>query len=184
MHRSISEQGFSTLRLIALLLSILAAYFTCWTVLMFADVPSGSMYPTLNQGDVIVALRAASPESVKREDIISFCPVTEANANLGIDPSALYVKRVIGLPGDTIEISDGILYVNGEAQSRSYTAEEKTSDFALVTVPENSFFVMGDNRNYSMDSRFIGFIPFANFRGNVVFHSSNYFLSLLRAFFD
>ena len=88
-------------------------------------------------------------------------------------------KRVVGLPGDTIEISGGVLYVNGEAQVRDYTAEEKTGDFAKVTVPEDSFFVMGDNRNYSEDSRFIGFIPFENLCGKVVFHTRHFLLPVL-----
>jgi len=182
MRKSVSKVSYDTLTWIANFLPVGGAYLTCWLVLLFSYVPSGSMLPTLQLEDVLISCQCVSPENVEREDIITFYPATDANTEMGLNPQTTYVKRVIGLPGDTIEISDGILYVNGEAQLRSYTADETTGDFTRVTVPENSFFVMGDNRNYSTDSRLIGFIPYENLRGKVVFHTKNPILSLLRNF--
>lgn len=179
MPKMISKECYKTLSSIAGLLPALGAYFTCMSILLFAYVPSGSMLPTFQLGDIAISYKLIAPESIEREDIVTFSPATEANADMGLDPQAIFVKRVVGLPGDTIEISGGVLYVNGEAQVRDYTAEEKTGDFAKVTVPEDSFFVMGDNRNYSEDSRFIGFIPFENLCGKVVFHTRHFLLPVL-----
>ena len=155
----ISKECYKTLSSIAGILPALGAYFTCMSILLFAYVPSGSMLPTFQLGDIAISYKLIAPESIEREDIVTFSPATEANADMGLDPHAIFV--------------------NGEAQVRDYTAEEKTGDFAKVTVPEDSFFVMGDNRNYSEDSRFIGFIPFENLCGKVVFHTRHFLLPVL-----
>jgi signal peptidase I len=93
-------------------------------------------------------------EKPKRGDIIVF------HAN----PTKDFVKRVIGLPGDTVEVRHDSLYINGKAIPEPYLAENKksmegtgmplTMDFGPVTVPEGKIFVMGDNRQNSLDSRF------------------------------
>ncbi len=83
-----------------------------------------------------------------------------------------FVKRVVGLPGDIIEVKDGALYVNNERQDEPYLAESViVQDFGPVTVPENCYFVMGDNRNYSMDSRdpSVGPIPYDQVIGHAMF---------------
>lgn len=82
-----------------------------------------------------------------------------------------YIKRVIGLPGDEIDIRDGYLYINGEKQNEAYTkglTYEQSFELPKV-VPENKVFVMGDNREYSKDSRQLGFIDFERIKGKAVF---------------
>jgi signal peptidase I len=79
-----------------------------------------------------------------------------------------YIKRVIGLPGDILEYHNGQVVRNGEILDEGYIREEMRSPFQTVTVPENHVFVMGDNRNFSKDSREIGMIPIENVRGKVI----------------
>jgi len=82
------------------------------------------------------------------------------------------IKRVIGLPGDTIEIKDDIVYRNGLPLDEPYVKGGATpGDLASLRVPANSYFVMGDNRPVSMDSRTseVGFVPFDKIEGKVVF---------------
>lgn len=67
-----------------------------------------------------------------------------------------YVKRTIGLPGETVEIKNSVVYINGEALSEDYISPEAYPDMEAVVVPEDSVFVIGDNRANSMDSRMVG----------------------------
>ena len=69
-----------------------------------------------------------------------------------------YVKRVIGLPGETVEIKDSTVYVNGSPLDESYTSQDSYHDMDPVTVPADSIYVMGDNRANSQDSRYVGSI--------------------------
>lgn len=79
-----------------------------------------------------------------------------------------WIKRIVGLPGDKIEVSGGAVYRNGELVEEAYIKEEIYRDFHPVVVPDDSVFVMGDNRNASMDSRSVGPIPIDNIIGKVV----------------
>ncbi|GCF93624.1 signal peptidase I [Enterococcus florum] len=125
-------------------------------------VKGDSMDPTLLDGDRVIALKNTD---IKRFDIVTF-PAPD-------DPGKNYIKRVIGLPGDTIEYKNDQLYVNGEATDEPYLNEFKsqltdgqplTNDFNLrqlfgaEKVPEGQVFVLGDNRRISKDSRIIGMI--------------------------
>lgn len=114
-------------------------------------IPSGSMTPTLQPGDrVMVAkfvYRFADPN---RGDLVAFESI-EAGGEVNI-------KRVVGLPGDTVAVWDGVLVVNGEAQEEPYVDYRLTDStfFGPESVPDGHVFVMGDNRTNSQDSRSSG----------------------------
>jgi len=117
-------------------------------------IPSGSMEPTLQVEDKIIVnklvYRFKDPE---RGDIVVF-------QHPMLDPKLDYIKRVIGLPGETLEIKDSTVYINGEPLKEDYLPEDlRFMDFGPVTIPENSYFMMGDNRNNSQDSRVWGTLP-------------------------
>ena len=77
------------------------------------------------------------------------------------------VKRIVALAGDTIEIRDGVLYLNGAAVDEPYVTHPATSDFSLIEVPEGHHFVLGDNRPISRDSRAVGPLPLSLIEGRV-----------------
>ena len=106
------------------------------------------MENTIMTGDRVIGNRFAySFSDPQRFDIIIF--------RYPDDESQLFIKRIIGLPGETVEIRDGKIYLNGsdEPLEDVQTKETMVGSFGPYTVPENSYFVMGDNRNNSKDSR-------------------------------
>lgn len=141
--------SFMTPIVIALVVAILLKTF----IFANAIVPTGSMINTIQEGDRIIASRLAYiNEDPKRYDVIIF--------HYPDDESQLFVKRIIGMPGETINIKNGIVYItdaNGntaEARSDFVTNCVPTGDFGPYTVPLGSYFVMGDNRNDSWDARY------------------------------
>jgi signal peptidase I len=124
-------------------------------------VESISMQPNLFAGDfVIVNKLAYKLGPPQRGDIIVF--------RYPPDPTQIpYIKRVIGLPGDHLVIQDGQVYVNGEQLVEPYLSVS-TSRGGEWVVPENSLFVMGDNRNNSSDSRSWGMVPMENVIGKAL----------------
>ncbi len=80
----------------------------------------------------------------------------------------LWIKRVIGLPGDKLEYKDGSVYRNGNQLEEDYTAGEMVAEFEPIEVPDGHIYIMGDNRNRSSDSRQIGPVPISNIQGRVV----------------
>lgn len=113
-------------------------------------VSGESMEPTLNDGDYLFVFRQAYRlGNVERNQIVVF-PVEEDN-------DKLYIKRVVGLPGDKVKIQDGHLYVNGTAADQSFTKDGETpGEMQEITVPDGEIFVLGDNRANSTDSHMIG----------------------------
>lgn len=132
-----------------IVLAVLIAVAINSFVIVNATVPTGSMENTIMPGDRIIALRLtyyfSQPE---RGDIVVF--------KYPDDESVLYVKRVIGLPGETVEIRDGKVYINGsqEPLNDDFVKETPLGDYGPYEVPEGCYFMMGDNRNDSLDSRF------------------------------
>lgn len=117
-------------------------------------VPSASMLNTLKLGDVFIAeklsYRVLAREPL-RGDIVVFSHPDGSGKVL--------VKRVIGLPGDEVALSGGDVFVNGELLREQYIARPSWSDFGPALVPAGQYFVMGDNRSHSLDSRSWGFLP-------------------------
>lgn len=142
-----------------LLVAFVVAMFAQATVAKPYQIPSGSMLPTIQLQDRILANRLIYRlHSVERGDVIVFMP-PEA-----IDPETPYVKRVIGLPGDTVEVKQGKTFVNGEEYVVP-TASIPTYSRPKETVPEGMLFVLGDNRNESSDSHIWGYVPQDNVIG-------------------
>ncbi len=116
-------------------------------IIVNATVPSSSMEKTIMTDDRVIGLRLAYRNSDPlRGDIIIF--------KFPDDESILYIKRVIGLPGDTVEIHDGGVYLNGELMNEPYITVKTEGNFGPYTVPEGHYFMLGDNRNNSADSRY------------------------------
>lgn len=118
-------------------------------IIVNAQVPTGSMKNTIMEGDRILAMRTAYWfDSPQRGDVVIF--------RFPDDPTGktLYVKRVIGVPGDTIEVRDGQVLLNGQVQEEPYIREITRGEYGPYVVPEGCYFMMGDNRNSSLDSRF------------------------------
>jgi signal peptidase I len=130
-------------------------------------VPSGSMERTLLVNDRIMAYKLFYDiGDVEHGDIIIF--------RFPLDPQKDFVKRVIGLPGDRIELRDKQLYVNNVLQDEPYVIHTDfrdvgfpRDDYGPVVVPDNTLFVLGDNRDNSEDSRYWGFVPAGNIVGGV-----------------
>ena len=114
-----------------------------------ARVPSGSMEETIMTGDRVFGNRLAYiKDDPERFDIVIF--------KYPDDPSQLFVKRVIGLPGETVQVIDGYVYINGEMLDENYGLEVM-DDPGIAAEPiklgDDEYFVLGDNRNHSSDSR-------------------------------
>lgn len=169
--------------IIGLLIALLVKTF----LISMVKVDGHSMDPTLNSSERVFVLK---PEPIKRNSIIVF------NAQ-GVDPKAVgkafYVKRVIGMPGDRINYHpDGSLYINGKKQQQNYIDSVQSSSGTLkpiamdkkgfnlktlshksnwkpstLKVPSHCYFVMGDNRYISNDSRYWGFVPKTKIEGTV-----------------
>ena len=150
---------------------------------------SGGMEPTIRKGDLLLATKHFLMGSLRRGDLVvlQYPP----------DPRQTFIKRVVGLPGDRLRIADKQLILNGAAVTESYAVHlakfadsyrdtfPSTPDYPLppsaadmlvhhteggdVVVPPRSYFVLGDNRDGSLDSRYLGFVPAANVIGRPVY---------------
>jgi signal peptidase I len=127
------------------------------TVVQTFYIPSGSMLPTLEVGDRIVVNKLAFRlGEVERGDLVVFSKPTTLD-NVQIND---FIKRVIGLPGEEISSRDGQVFINGKQLLEPYLqAGEFTSGLPNTKIPTGHYFVMGDNRKNSSDSRFFGAIP-------------------------
>jgi signal peptidase I len=161
-------------------IAVLLALFIRTFVVQAFKIPSGSMEPTLLIGDHILVnkfiygvklpflrktvIPVSRPE---RGDVIVFI--------YPVDPGKDFIKRVIGIPGDKVEIIDEKLFINDRPWPEDYGVYNKRAargihpgakyNYGPVTVPEGGYLVMGDNRDHSYDSRFWGFVPESSIKG-------------------
>ncbi len=164
-------------------IALVLALFIRTFVIQAFKIPSGSMIPTLLVGDHILVNKfiygIKNPftgkvlipiEDIHRKDIIVF--------KYPVNPDQDFIKRVIGLPGDTILIKNKKVYVNGEPlvvknaifQNPVILSgqQQPRDNLGPITVPPHSYFVMGDNRDNSYDSRFWGYVPEDNVKGEAI----------------
>jgi len=174
--KSVIKEIFSFFK--TLVLFLLLAFFLRASVVEAYKIPSGSMIPTLRIGDHILVSKLsygfrlpygfAFPFRIKdamiwqydrpsRGDVVVFTRPDEPDTEE--DESAInIIKRVIGIPGDSIEVKGAHLYVNGQLQDEPYARWQENGipegNFGPNTVPEGSVLLLGDNRDHSRDSRF------------------------------
>lgn len=140
--------------IIIFLLPIIAAALIAFGLRSFvfinANVPTGSMENTIMTGEKLIASRLSYlKKEPERFDIVVF--------KFPDDEKEVYIKRIIGLPGEKVEIIDGKVYINDSTQPLRddfVTAEKPEGDYGPFYVPKGYYFMMGDNRNNSLDSRF------------------------------
>lgn len=129
-------------------------------------IPSGSMLPTLEINDRLIidklGYRFKDPQ---RGDIVVFSPTPALQKENFKDA---FIKRVIGLPGDKVQVKLGVVYVNDQPLQEQYIQEQPNYDYGPVVVPQNQYLVLGDNRNNSYDSHYWGFVPRENIIGQAV----------------
>jgi signal peptidase I len=182
-RKSVVREYFETI-----VIAVILALFMRTFVVQAFKIPTGSMEPNLLIGDHLLvnkfvfaptlssAERALLPvTAIRRGDIVVF--------KYPEDPERDFIKRVIGLPGETLELRDRRILVNGRAIEEPYAhylprsagagSGETTSDdvrehYGPVLVPPGSVFVMGDNRDNSQDSRYWGFLPKENIKGKAL----------------
>lgn len=133
---------------LTIVFAVLFALFITKVVIVNAYVPSGSMLETIQAPSRIVAFRLAYTFSEpKRYDIVVF--------KYPDDEKEYFVKRIIGLPGETVEIKAGKVYINGSSEPLrdDFVAHPSYDDYGPITVPDGEYFMLGDDRSDSWDSR-------------------------------
>ena len=157
------QTAVENIKLVAFALSI--AIFVRFFIAEPRFIPSPSMVPTLAVGDRLLVEKVSYYlHPPNRGDIVVFEPPPQLQ-EYGYRASQAFIKRVIGLPGQQVQVTEGRVYVDGAPLAESYILEEPQYEMPLVSVPAGQLFVMGDNRNDSNDSHVWGFLPIENVIG-------------------
>lgn len=138
------KTGFFYDWIIPILIAVVLATVINKFIVFKVKIPSESMVPTLNVGDRLFVTRVYNPENLNRGDVVVFYSEEKEKP---------MIKRLIGKPGDIIEIKDGIVTVNGETLHENYIGTPDRFN-GSYNVPEDKYFFLGDNRYFSSDSRY------------------------------
>lgn len=169
----------------AILIAVVIALFIRTFIVQAFKIPSGSMLETLQIGDQILVNKFIYGVKIPFTNGKTLIPVKDPQRNDIVvfkypqDPSKDYIKRVVAVAGDTLEIVNKKLYVNDKLVTDQPWAQYKDSrilsgrittrdNLKKITVPANKLFVMGDNRDNSHDSRFWGFVDLSEVRGEAI----------------
>lgn len=165
----------------SIIVAFLLAMFIRTFIVQAFKIPTGSMRPTLLEGDLILVnkfiygakipftsdLRLPPVRDLKRGDVIVFVYPE--------DPQKDFIKRLVALPGETVEIKNGTIYINGQPLTDSvfgrifyYSLGDFEKPNFKINIPEDSYFVLGDNSASSKDSRYWGFVPHKNILGKAL----------------
>lgn len=148
------KTGFLYEWVIPILIAVVLAFIINRFVIYKVRIPSESMVPTLNVGDRLFVTRVYNPEKLDRGNVVVFSYDQEGE-------EIKMIKRLIGLPGDIVEIVDGVVSVNGEVLDEDYIGTEDSYNGTYV-VPEGKYFFLGDNRKWSKDSRYWPATPYVD----------------------
>jgi signal peptidase I len=130
-------------------------------------IPSLSMFPTFDIGDQLLVDKVSKVvRHYQRRDVVVFNP-SDRYKDLTGNTEAL-IKRIIAVEGDTVEVKNRRVYVNGVEQEEAFINEDPDYDLKLTEVPKGMLLVLGDNRNHSFDSHMWGFLPEKNVIGRAV----------------
>ena len=171
----------------SIVVAVILALFVRTFVFQAFKIPTGSMKPNLLVGDHLLVNKFifAPTASALERALLPMRPVQRGDImvfKFPEEPERDFIKRTIGLPGETIELKNQTVFVNGQALTEPYAhylfppADETQTDafdlrrkFGPVTVPDGHFFMMGDNRDDSQDGRFWGFLPQSYVKGRALF---------------
>ena len=152
---------------------ILLALLLRWQVIEPRWIPSGSMLPTLQIQDRIL-IEKISPRiknfqhgHLKTETVIVFSPPQQL-IDAGYEENSALIKRLVGLPGDTLQVKNGQLIRNGKELEEAWLRLPMNYEMDEVTVPNHYLWVLGDNRNNSLDSHLWGYLPEKNVIGTAI----------------
>jgi signal peptidase I len=167
----------------SLLIALVLALFVRTFFVQAYKIPSGSMLETLKIGDHILVEKFLFGTHIPFTDIVVL-PLTQPKRGdvvvfrYPLDPSLDFIKRIIALPGDTVQGINKDIYVNGKRLKEPYIQHidnfvlpayiSPRDNFGPLRVPKDSYFAMGDNRDNSKDSRFWGFVPGQNIKGKAM----------------
>ena len=164
----------------SILIAVVMALIIKAFIVQAFKIPSGSMIPTLKIGDHILVNKFIYGVKIPFTDRIVIPFKMPQRGDIIVfkfpeDEKKDFIKRVVGLPGDTLEIKEKMVHINGKSLEEQYAAHsdpmvypgaiQPRDNYGPIVIPEDSYFTMGDNRDFSLDSRYWGFVKLNKIKG-------------------